>query len=88
MSTFRNITKATLIAASLLLAAAASAGDVTSDRAQAAANAKPGAAEKHRTSGDAPPAEAKACYCAPSAPKRAPEKALLDDPDFTGYRPG
>ena len=84
MSTFRNITKATLVTASLLLAAAASAGDVTSDRAQAAAKAKPGAAETHRTSGDAPTAAAKDCSCT----KSAPERSLLDDPDFTGYRAG
>ena len=84
MSTFRTVMKATLVTTSLLLAAAAYAGDVTSDRAQAAANAKPGAAEKHRTSGDAQPAETKACSCASSAHKNA----LLDDPTFTGYMPG
>jgi len=83
-----NFLKASLVTASLLLAGAAHAGDVTSDRAQAAANAKPAAAENRPTSGSAQPAEAKACHCAPAAPKSVPEKSLLDDPDFTGYRPG
>lgn len=73
MSTFRNISKATLVTASLLLAAAASAGDVSSDRAQASADARPGAAQQHRASGDAPSAAAKDCSCTPSAHRSAPE---------------
>jgi hypothetical protein len=88
MSTISNFLKASLVATSLLLATAANAGDVTSDRAQAAASAKPGVAERHPASGDARHSEDKACHCATVAPKAAPEKSLLDDPNFTGYQPG
>jgi hypothetical protein len=88
MSTISNLLKASLVATSLLLAAAANAGDLTSDRAQAAASAKPGVAEHHRTPGDAQHSEAKTCHCATVAPRAAPEKSLLDDPTFTGYLPG
>jgi hypothetical protein len=82
MSTIGNILKATLVTTSLLLAAAANAGDVTSDRAQTAANAKPAAVETHRH------ADGMTCHCAAPAPKVAPEKSLLDDPNFTGYQAG
>lgn len=88
MSKISNVLKTALVATSLLLAAAAYAGDVTSDRAQAAASAKSGVSEHHRASGDAQHSEAKTCHCAPVAPKAAPEKSLLDDPSFTGYLPG
>jgi hypothetical protein len=88
MSTISNLLKTSLVTASLLLAGAAHAGDATSDRAQAAASAKPGAMEARPTSGGAQPAEAKACHCATTAPKSVPEKSLLDDPNFTGYSAG
>lgn len=88
MSTISNLLNASLVTASLLFAGAAYAGDATSDRVQAAANAKSGAVENRHTSGGAQPAEAKACHCATAAPKSVPEKSLLDDPNFTGYSAG
>jgi hypothetical protein len=88
MSTTSNILKSSLIAASLLLAGAAYAGDATSDRAPAASSAKPGAVENRQISGGAQSAEAKACRCATSAPRGVLEKSLLDDPNFTGYSAG
>ncbi len=88
MSKISNVLKTALVATSLLLAAAAYAGDVTSDRAQAAANAKASVTERHRASGDAQPTESKACHCATGAPKAAAERSLLDDPNFRGYLPG
>lgn len=83
MFTLRNLLKASLVTSSLLLAGAARAGDATSDRAQAAANAKPGAVEDHRAPGGVQPAESKACHCPTAAPRSAPEP-MPDDPWYQG----
>lgn len=89
MSMVSNLLKASLVTATLLLAGAAHAGDVTSDRAQAAANAKPAGTETRPTSGSPKPAEAKACHCAAAAPKSDAEQSGPYDPDFMGgYQPG
>ena len=87
MSTIGKLLKVSFIAASMFVAAAAHAGDITFDRAQAAANAKPNAETRNTTFGAAQPEEAKACRCAARTSAGAP-KALLDDSGSTGYRGG
>lgn len=87
MSTLGKLLKVAFVAASMFVAATAHASDVSSDRAQAAANARPSAEKRHTTSGADQPDVAKACRCAVHAPAAAP-KSLLDDPNITGYRGG
>ena len=88
MYTFISILKASVVTASLLLAGTAHAGDTSFDRAQAARTAKAAAVENHQATGDAKPAEGRACHCATSAPRSTSEKSLQDDLESTVYRGG